>query len=186
MSGRAVILIAVGGNIAVAAITCALRGWTATGLHAAARNTARFSCLWFIVAFAAPGLARLVRVLPHEAILIRAFVVAQFVHYAMVALLLAIFESANVVRNPPRAAAFLLGGFTIVTGLGWVATPRPSKLHSITRSLLLYVIFMIFFGAFVRTTVKPLHLLSALLGVALILRLASRFAFFTAREGTTG
>jgi hypothetical protein len=176
---------AVSGNLAVAAIACAVRGWTAVSLHAAARNTARFSCLWFIVALAAPGLIQLVRTLPSEASLLRAFVAAHLVHFAMVALLLATFDSANVVRNPPRAALFLIGGFAVVAGLGLLARPQSTKVMAAVRTLLVFVTFVIFFLAFARTTVKLLHGLSALLGVALILRLASRFSFYPAREKVT-
>ena len=64
MSTRTVILSAAASNLVVVAAAYAVHGWNAAGAHAAARNSARLSALWFALAFAAPGLVRFFRSLP--------------------------------------------------------------------------------------------------------------------------
>jgi hypothetical protein len=75
----------------------------------------------------------------------------------------------------------VLGGFLLVISIGLLAAPQRSRIYSLVRALLLYAVFAIFSLAFLRTPVKPLHLLSVFLGLALILRLSSAWAFYSAR-----
>lgn len=171
MGSRLLLGTAAASNTAVALATLAARGWNAPGAHAAARNTARFSCLWFLVAFAAPGMARLARGLPAGARLVQAFVSAHLVHFATVAALIAAFERAHLAEKPGQSAAILLIGFSVVVGAGLTAIPRPSRLYSAVHQVTLYLIFLIFFLAFARNAVKPLRLLAVLLACALLLRL---------------
>jgi hypothetical protein len=173
MGSRLLLGIAAASNIAVALATLAARGWSASGAHAAARNTARFSCLWFLVAFAAPGLAFLARGLPAGARLVQAFVAAHLVHFVTVAALIAAIERAHLAAKPGQAAAILLIGFSLVVGAGLTAIPRPSRLYSAVHQVTLYLIFLIFFLAFARNAVKPWRLLAVLLAGALLLRLAA-------------
>ncbi len=173
MGSRLLLGTAAASNLAVALATVAARGWNASGAHAAARNSARFSCLWFLVAFAAPGLARLARGVPAGAHLVQAFVAAHLVHFATVAALIAALERAHLAEKPGQAAAILLIGFSLVVGAGLTAIPRPSRLYSTVHRVTLYLIFLIFFLAFARNTVKPLRLLAVLLACALLLRLAA-------------
>ena len=173
MGTRLLLGVAAASNIGVALATLATRGWNAGGAHEAARNTARFSCLWFVVAFAAPGLARLVRRLPAGARMVQAFVAAHLVHFATVAALIAAFERAHVAERPGRTAAILLIGFSVVVGAGITAMPRPSRLYSAIHQVTLYLIFLIFFLAFARNAVKPLRLLAVLLACALLVRLVA-------------
>jgi hypothetical protein len=184
VTGRILLSIAVAGNCAVTAITFAVYGWNVHGAHNAARNTARFSVLWFLMAFAAPGLARFIRVLPAQATLTQSFVAAHIVHFATVAILLAIFESAHLSSDPLRAAIVVLIGFSAVVGLGLTATPRTSRFYTAVHKVILYAIFLIFFLVFVHHPVKPLRLLAVALGLALLLRISSGMTFFSARTET--
>lgn len=173
MRGSIPIWIAIAGNFALAAVTFATYGWNAAGAHAAARYTARFSLLWFVVGFAAPGLARFVRALPSEASLIQAFVGADLVHFAVVGVLIAMLEPSPFLQNPARSSAVVLLGFSIVLGAGLTATPRPvSRLCTVVHESILYVIFAIFFLAYALNPAKPLRVMVVALGLALVLRLA--------------
>lgn len=168
---RGLLGIAAASNLGVAVTTVAIQGWNSGGAHAAARNTARFSCL--VVAFAAPGLARMVRGLPAGARLVRAFVAAHLVHFAVVAALIASFERAHLAEKPGQSAAVLLIGFSLVVGLGITAMPRVSRLYTSAHRGMLYLVFLIFFLAFAHNAVKPLRLMAVLLAGALLLRLAA-------------
>ena len=185
LNGRTPIWVAVIGNSAVAAATFAIYGWNASAAHAAARYTARFSLLWFIVGFAAPGLARFVRSLPSETRLIQAVVGAHLVHFAVVGGLIAIFERTPFLQNPARSAAVVVLGFAVVLGAGLTATQRgASRLYSAVHQSLLYVIFLIFFLAYARNPVKLLRLLVVGLGLAIVLRLARGVIFRRAPSET--
>ncbi len=172
------IAIAAASNCVVAGITLALSGWTATGLHAAARNTARFSMLCFCIAFAAPGLVRLIHGLPSVARLMHAFVAAHAVHFAVVALLIVTFDARHAVQHPARAAEIVLIGFAIVVVAGLTATSRASRLYTGVHRIAVYAVFLIFLIAFVRNPVKPVRLFAVPLGIALIMRLTSGVRFY--------
>lgn len=172
--------LAAASNLSVALATIALHGWNAAGAHAAARNTARFSSLWFMVAFAAPGLSRLVGGLPAAARLVKAFVTAHLVHFAVVAALIASFERAHLVQKPLASAAILVFGFSLVVGAGLTATARGSRSYIVLHTLTLYLLFLIFFLAFAQNEVKPLRLMAVPLALALLLRLISGWTFYTA------
>lgn len=173
--------IAVAGNCVVAAATYVVLGWTAFGAHAAARNTARFSFAWFVVAFAAPALARFVRNLPPEATLICSFLGAHVVHFATVLSLLVGFDFARVAEHPGRMAAVVGIGFSIVVLTALTASPRRSLLYTAVHKVTLYAVFMIFFAGYIRYPVKPLRALSVVLGLALILRLVSGLTLWQRR-----
>jgi len=99
MNRRIPILIAVAGKLTVWAASWAVYGWNVVGAHVAARNTARFSALWFLVGFALPGVSRWIRALPSGATLIRAFVAAHLVHFATVAALFAPHSRPRLARS---------------------------------------------------------------------------------------
>ena len=181
MSGRPLLGIAAISNLGVALGTVAIQGWNSGGAHAAARNTARFSALWFVVAFAAPGLARVIRGLPAGAHLVQAFVAAHLVHFAVVAALIANFEREHLAREPLQSAAVLLIGFSLVVGAGLTSTPRTSRFYSALHSFTLYMLFLIFFLAFARNPVRPLRFMAVALALALLLRLTRSWTFYTAR-----
>ena len=186
MGGRTPIWIAVAGNCVVAAATYAVFGWNAAAAQAAARNTARFSLIWLTVGFAAPGLVRFMRTLPPETRLIQAFVSAHLVHFATVGLLLTIFEWARVTQNPVEVTATVLIGAGAVLTAGLTATPRASRLYTGIHGVTLYIVFLIFFAAYLRHPVKPLRLLAVPLGIALLLRLTSRLTLYSARARAAG
>jgi len=172
---------AMASNVCVALGTIMFRGWNAAGAHATARNTARFSCLWFVVAFAAPGLSRLVRGLPSATRLVQTFVAAHLVHFAVVAALIASFETAHLVQKPIASAAILVFGFSLVVGTGLTATQRGLRFYSALHTFTMYVLFLIFFLAFVQNAVRPLRLMAVPLALALLLRLTSGWTFYAAR-----
>jgi hypothetical protein len=181
MSTRTVVLSAALTNLAVVGATYALRGWNAAGAHAAARNTARLSALWFAVAFTAPGMIRFFHSLPAPATLVRSFFAAHAVHFGAVAALLTRFEFPRVSEHPGRAGAVVLGGFLLVLVAALTATPGPSWTYSYLHRATLYAVFLIFFLAFVANPAKPLRAVSVLLIMSLVVRLSSGLKFYSAR-----
>jgi hypothetical protein len=168
-------------NLAVVGATYLVRGWNAAGAHAAARNTARVSALWFAVAFAAPGLVRWLRGFPAPATLVHSFFAAHAVHFAAVVVLLTRFEFFHLSQRPGHALAVVLGGFLIVLVTAVTATPAPSRTSSYLHRGMLYVVFLIFFLAFVAHPTKPLRSVAMLLVLSLFLRLTCGLKFFPAR-----
>jgi hypothetical protein len=162
------------GNVLVAATTYAVLGWNSASAHAGARNTARFSVLWLAAGLAVPGLSRLLRSLPEEARLIQAFLAAHIVHFASVALVLAVFDRHHVAKHPIETAAVVVVGFSLVVTTGLTATPRPSRLYTAVHTITLYTVFLIFFAAFVHNPYHPLRLGAIPLALALLLRAAGR------------
>ena len=79
-----VIYSAVIANCIVVLVTLAIQGWSSAGSHAAARNSARFSAMCFVIAFAAPGLVRFVRGLPSVTTLFWTWFAAHLVHFVTV------------------------------------------------------------------------------------------------------
>ena len=126
-------------------------------------------------------LVRFVRALPAETRLIQAFVSAHLVHFATVGLLLTMFEWERVAQNPVKVAATVLIGAGAVIATGLTATPRPSRIYAGIHSFALYIVFLIFFTAYLRHPVKPLRLVAVPLGLALLLRLTSRWTLYSAR-----
>jgi hypothetical protein len=178
MTTRVPIWLAIAGNALVASATYFFCGWNIAAAHAAARNTARFSALWFMVAFAAPGLVRFVRALPDETRLVQSFFAAHVIHFASVALLLARFETAHVSDHPIRAAAVILIGFGIVTVAGLTAAARESRLYTTIHKIAVYAVFFIFVVAFANNRVPALRSIAVGLEIALVLRLTSRMKFY--------
>ncbi len=178
MNSRIPMCSALAVNVAIAAATYALRGWSVGGAHAAARNTARFSAVLFVLAFAAPGLARLIQRLPSETRLVQSFFAAHIVHFAAVTLLLALFEQQHVMHNPVRSAVVILIGFGLVATAGLTARPRNSPLHTAAHKIALYAVFLIFFLAFVGNPIVPVRVIALALVLALALRLGSGFRFY--------
>lgn len=174
MSTRFLVWMVAGANALVAATTYALLGWNSAGAHAATRNTARFAGVCFLLAFAAPALERFVKRLPSEANLVLAFVAAQGVHFAMVIVLLSIFEREHVAQNSLRTALVFIGGFGLVLAAALTAQSRQARWYTALRTVALYAIFLIFTLGFGFNQVKPLRALSVLFLAALIARLTSR------------
>jgi hypothetical protein len=191
MTSRISIWLAVGANLIVAIATYFLRGWNVAAAHAAARNTARFSALCFMLAFAAPGLARFTRAFPDEVRLVQSFFDAHTIHFASVALLLWRFEMVHVSEHPIRAAGVILIGFGIVALAGLTAgrdrrprpcditsAPRDSRLYTAIHKIALYAVSLIFFLAFASNRVPALRVMAVGLGLALVMRLTSGMKFY--------
>src|SRR5437879_5699504 len=78
-------------NALVALVTYGILGWNTTGASAAARNTARFSSLVFMLALltsaaASSGSQKLIALAANRLGMMYAFVAAHLVHYSAVAL----------------------------------------------------------------------------------------------------
>jgi hypothetical protein len=159
-------------NSVVAGMTYALLGWNHAAAQAAARNTARFAALCFMVALATPALARFAKLLRSEATLVLAFVAAQGVHFATVIVVLSAFEREHVAQNPLRTVLVFTIGFGLVLTAALTSQPRKGHWYAALRGFALYAIFLIFTLAFAFNQVKPLRILAALLLAALIARLA--------------
>ena len=174
-------LTAIVSNLVVATVTFLFYGWNVAAAHAAARNTARFSGLWFLLAFAAPGLRRIVASLPDDVRLVRSFVAAHMVHFAVVACILTVWESAHTKDHPAQAAGTIVLGFSLVIAVGVTAVQRASRVFTAVHRMLLYVVFLIFFAGFLKDVIRPLHVIAILFGVGLILRLTNRLILSTQR-----
>lgn len=161
-------------NCLVVLVTLQVEGWSAAGWHAAARNSARFSAMCFVIAFAAPGLMRFARGLPSAATLFWAWFAVQLVHFASVAILFASFERPHIAQHPGQTAMVVLIGAIIVFGTA-LTMPSDSRVRTLTHNVLLYAVFAIFTLAFAHNRVASLRVLAATLILALLLRLTARF-----------
>lgn len=159
-------------NIITAMATFAIRGWNDAAAHAAARNSARFAAVWFLLAFAAPGLLRFTRRLPSAAALLRAWFAAHLVHFATVAILLAAFERSHITQHPARAAVTVLIGAGVVFGAALTGSSH-SRAAVVVHNISLYAVFTLFTLAFAHNRVMALRFLAVALGLALILRLTA-------------
>lgn len=184
VTGRQPIWIAFSANCLIAAATYAMHGWNSLGTQAAARNTARFSMLWFLIGFASPGLARLVRLvraLPCQARLLQAFLPAHIVHFAAVAALLSTFGAAHIRQHPGQATAVIVIGVTLAAVVGLMANPRPARWYTVLHSISMYAVFLIFFLAFMTNREKPLRGLAVLAAAALVFRVTGEWRAYRAR-----
>lgn len=172
MSQRNHILAAISVNVVIAASSYAMFGWNGIGAHVAARWTARFSVLIFIVALAQPGLVRWMASLPPYATLLHTFVAAHCVHFATVLSVLFLDKDNHFVKNPRPAAAIIGIGFSVVIISG-ITAARRSMLAKIVNEVTTLFVFVLFFLAFARHHFVPLRAIAVLLVVALILRVAA-------------
>ena len=161
-------------NCIVVLVTLRVWGWNLAGCHAAARNSARFSAMCFVIAFAAPGLMRFVRGLPSGAALLWAWFAAHLVHFASVAILFATFGRAHISQHTGQTALVVLIGSSVVFGAASTIASH-SRLRTVIHNALLYAVFGIFTLAFAHNQVVLLRVLAAALILALALRLTARF-----------
>jgi len=159
-------------NCVVVLATVVVRGWNSAGIHAVARNSARFSALWFVVAFAAPGLVRFIRGLPAATTLLWAWCAAHMVHFASVAVLLSIFERQHVEQHRLQNLLVVLIGSSFVFGATLTAASHSLR-HKVLHNISLYAVFVLFTLAFIHNRVPSLRLLAVALGVALVLRVSA-------------
>lgn len=161
-------------NIVTALGTFAILGWNSGAAHAAARNSARFAAVWFLLAFAAPALVRFTQRLPAPRMLLWPWFAAHLVHFASVAVLIAMFERAHLAQHPGRSAAVILIGSGVVFGAA-LAGSSHSRAGVLIHNISLYAVFTLFTLAFANNRVMPLRLMAVALGLALLLRLAAIF-----------
>jgi hypothetical protein len=176
------IWLAIAGNVLVALCTYAIVGWNSAGGHAAARNTARFSFLWFVFAFALPGLVRFQDARPSETRAIQAFVSAHMVHYCAVLTMGYLAADSILRKRNTGSVLFVAIGFLLVLMLGLTSNPELARKYQRMHVILLYVVFLIFLVAYGK---HPDHLLRFLLIpllLALILRWSSRLTLYTAQD----
>jgi len=157
----------------VVLVTLRVWGWNLAGCHAAARNSARFSALCFVIAFAAPGLMRFMRGLPSGATLLWAWLAAHLVHFASIAILFASFDRAHIAQHRGQTALVVLIGSSVVFGAA-LTIESLSPLRRMIHNVLLYAVFGIFTLAFAHNQVVLLRALAAALILALALRLTAR------------
>lgn len=161
-------------NLLMVLGTFAAWGWNSAGAHAAARNSARFAAIWFLVAFAAPALVRMTPRLPSPHLLLWAWFAAHLVHFASVAVLLATFERAHIAQHPGQSTIVLLVGAGVVFGTALTALSH-SRAGLVIHNISLYAVFTLFILAFAHNRVIALRFLAVALGIALILRLTAVF-----------
>lgn len=177
LSKRMPILFALVANLVIAAITVGLLRWNSAGAHAAARNTARFSALCCAAALTSPAVSRIFRS-QCESTLIYAFVAAHTVHFVTVAALLFTFEAAHLAERAAQSVAVIAAGSSLILGLALAASAaRP--LGRAIRSLTLYAASLIFLLAFFHHPVRPVRAVAVMIGIALVIRLASTLTFWT-------
>ena len=167
MSQRKLVISAIVANTLVAAIAYALYGWTRIGAHVAARSTARFAALVFVIAFAQPGLARWIASLPSYATLVYAWVAAHCVHFVAVAITFALDRSPH-----PHLAEIVVVGFTIVVISGVTVGHSVSRAMRVIHAVAIYATFLVFMLAFATNRFVPLRALAVLLVLSLALRVA--------------
>lgn len=176
------IWLAIAGNVVVALCTYVVVGWNSAGGHAAARNTARFSFLWFVFGFAVPGLMRLYGAIPSGTRTIQAFVSAHMVHYGAV-LTMGYLAADSILRKLNIGSMlFVAIGFLLVLMVGITSNPHSSRNYQRLHVFLLYIVFLIFLIAYGK---HPDHLLRFLLIpllAALVMRWSSRLTVYSAQQ----
>ncbi len=159
-------------NFLVASLSFLILGWNSIAAHAAARNTARVGLLLFILAFAQPELARFVTKLPSAIYLVHGFVGAMMVHFAVVAVTIAIDHNHHLRKLDLGAILIIVLGSTIVFASGLTAAGK-SRLARITHNVLLFFILGIFTAAYFAYPTKAMRAFAVLLMISLILRIVA-------------
>jgi hypothetical protein len=148
----------------------AIFGINAEGAGSATRNTARFAIVFFLVGFAAPGLANLIVSLPKTSSLIYAFVAAQMVHFGSVVALHTFFAKQPLDLSVPLIA-IIAGGFALVVAAGLTVDPHSQyRFYSIVHIFAMYGIFLILAADYLQHPVKPLRVIAVPVLASLLLR----------------
>jgi len=167
---RWLLLAAIIGNCLVVGLSFAVFGWNAEGAGVATRSTARFAIAFFLVGLAAPGLKRWIRWFPDPFGLIQAFVAAQMIHFACVALLHTLFAPERFHLSLGEIVITVIG-FSLVMAAGATAVPRPGlRFYGFAHVLTLYIIFLILAADYREHPVKILRLMLIPVLLAMLLR----------------
>lgn len=172
MSQRRLVSSAIVATCAVATICYLMYGWNEIGAHVAARWTARFSALLFLVAFAQPGLSRWIAWFPSYAASVYTFVAALCVHFVTVVIVLSLDTTHHLRRNPKVGMAVIVIGSLNVLLAAITAGHRATRGARFVHALFLYPLFAIFMLAFASHHELWLRAVAGLLVAALLLRIA--------------
>ncbi len=169
---RRLYLWAAGLNLFLGTVAYLRFGWTAFGSHVAARYTARFAALLFILAYAAPGLQRLFSALPCSVRSIRTYVSAHCVHFIAVALVILV-DKANHLRHLSTTTVLIVViGSGLVLSAAATVTLTGSLLGRILHEVNLLLLFLIFLAAFAKHPSAPYRTVTILLVASLLTRIA--------------
>jgi hypothetical protein len=163
---NAAIPLAIIGNLVVAVTTYVYYGWNAVGGAVAARNTARFSSMFFVVALAAHFHSRFGR---DYLSLIKAFIAAHVIHFGTVIA----YHHIVGKLGTPMFWGIASTGTVLLAATALTMTKAPRSHLALT-----YVIWLAFMIAFGSNLMKRMLLegpLVALLALAMIIHLANAF-----------
>lgn len=160
------LLLAILGNLAIAAATYVYYGWNAVGGAVAARNTARFSAVLFAVALAAHFHRRFGR---DYSSLIKAFVVVHVIHFGTVIAYHQILGKLGT----PMFWGIASTGTALLAATALTMTKAPRTHLGLTY--VVWLAFMIAFGSNVMKRSVPEAPILALLAFAMAIHLVNAF-----------
>jgi len=167
MSSRKLWILAAVGDLTAGLLSFVAHGWTAAGAGSATRNTARFAICFLLLGFAAPGLRKWWPKFTEPANLIRAYMAAQFVHFAFVANLHTTFADQIQIGLPQIVISAL--GFSLVAATGYTATAE-TRAGVIINTVLLYINWLILAADYSKHPHRMMRLVAIPVFLALILR----------------
>jgi hypothetical protein len=167
MSIRRLWIAAAIGDLLIGLASWMIHGSTTAAAGSATRNTARFAICFLLVGFAAPGLRKWVTNFPDPGNLVRAYMAAQFVHFAFVINLHTVFADTINIGLPQIVISAL--GFTLVAATGYTAE-AVTRLGSRIHSFLLYTNWLILAADYSKHPLWFMRLAAIPVFLALILR----------------
>ncbi len=167
MSSRKLWILAALGDLSVGLLSFVVHGFTTAGAGSATRNTARFAICFLLTGFAAPGLRKWWPTFTEPANLIRAYMAAQFVHFAFVINLHTTFADSIQIGLPQIVISVL--GFSLVAATGYTASAE-TRAGVIINSVLLYINWFILAADYSKHPVKMMRLAAIPVFLALLLR----------------
>jgi hypothetical protein len=167
MSSRKLWIWAALGDLSVGLLSFAVHGFNAAGAGSATRNTARFAICFLLVGFAAPGLKNWWPAFTEPANLIRAYMAAQFVHFAFVTNLHTTF--ANQIEIGLPQIAISLFGFSLVAATGYTAT-AVTRSGTVIHTVLLYINWLILAIDYSKNPDRMMRMAAIPVFLALLLR----------------
>lgn len=167
MSSRKLWIWAALGDLSVGILSFAVHGFNEAGAGSATRNTARFAICFLLVGFAAPGLKSWWPAFTEPANLIRAYMAAQFVHFAFVINLHTLFADRVEIGLPQIIISLL--GFSLVAATGFTAT-AITRAGIRINTVLLYINWLILAADYSQHPIRFMRLAAIPVFLALILR----------------
>jgi hypothetical protein len=167
MSSRKLWIWAALGDLSVGLLSFAVHGFNLSGAGSATRNTARFAIIFLLAGFAAPGLKSWWPAFTEPANLVRAYMAAQFVHFAFVINLHTTFASQIEIGLPQIAISLL--GFSLVAATGYTAT-AVTRAGVLIHTVLLYINWLILALDYPKHPYRLMRLVTIPVFLALLLR----------------